>query len=260
MYLPYLSCMSLKIAIIDDEKHACETLVWQLNKISIPHEVVGVYQKPAEAIRALSGNAPDVLLLDIEMPGLNGFQFLAKLNLPDIQVIFTTAYDEFALKAFRVNAVDYLIKPVDAGELEAALRKAQNQRATYNPHVLKEIFNRFHMSKAGNARIGLPSVHGIDFVNCNEILFCQSDSNYCRIYLATGRKIFISKTLKEIESMLPDALFLRVHKSYIVNLSRVLSFVNEGDGVLVLEDGARIKVSRIRKKEILDRLYGTGQI
>lgn len=246
--------MSLKIAIIDDEKHACETLVWQLNSIAIAHEIVGVYQKPAEAIRALSGNAPDVVLLDIEMPGLNGFQFLSKLNLPDVQVIFTTAYDEFALKAFRVNAVDYLIKPVDSAELEAALRKVEKQRTAYNPQMLKEIFTRFDMSKAGIARIGLPSVHGIDFVNCSDILYCQSDSNYCRIYLASGRKILISKTLKEVETMLPEVLFLRIHNSYIANLSRVISFINEGDGVLVLENDVKLKVSRTRKKEILERL------
>jgi two-component system LytT family response regulator len=246
--------MTLKIAIIDDEKHACETLAWLLKTVNVQHQLIGMYQKPAEAISALSKNTPDLLLLDIEMPGLNGFQLLNELNLPNVHVIFTTAYDEFALKAFKVNAVDYLIKPVDSAELEAALLKVELQRNPYKPEMLEQLFSQMNRSKMGVSKIALPSAHGIDFVNCNEIIYCQSDSNYCRIFLESGRKILVSKTLKEIELMLPKDLFLRIHNSYIANLSFVASFINHDGGSIVLNNNVKLKVSRTRKKEILERL------
>ena len=246
--------MILKVAIIDDEKHACETLKWQLKQIDMPLKVVGVFQNPIEALTALKENQPDLIFLDIEMPGLNGFQFLEELNLPDVNIVFTTAYDEFALSAFRVNAVDYLIKPVDIDELEAALKRAQTNKERYEPDQLKKLMWEFSKSKTGNVKIGLSSVHGIDFVDCSKILYCQSESNYCRVFLEGGRKILASKTLKDIEELLPENLFCRVHNSYIINLSKVVSYLHKGGGTLLIQNDVEIKVSRSKKKELLERL------
>ena len=246
--------MNLKIAILDDEKHACETLEWQLNQINIELEITGIFQKPKEAIVQLKKDVPDLIFLDIEMPGLNGFQFLKELDMPDVNIVFTTAYDKFALNAFRINAVDYLLKPVDITELEAALKKAINNKYLYQPEFIGQIFNELHRAKSCAVKIGIPSVHGIDFVNCQDIIYCHSESNYSRIYLESGRKILASKTLKNIEEMLPDDLFFRVHNSYIANLSKVISYLHDNGGSLVLENDIQIKVSRNKKKELFERL------
>jgi len=246
--------MNLKIAILDDEKHACETLEWQLKQINIDYDLVGTFQKPKEAIEALKKNKPDLIFLDIEMPGLNGFQFLEQLDMPDVNIVFTTAYDKFALNAFRINAVDYLIKPVDIAELETALKRAINNKDLYKPELIGKLFTELSRSKSCKVKIGLPSVHGIDFVNCQEIIYCHSESNYSRIYLDSGRKILASKTLKDIEALLPEELFFRVHNSYIANLSKVISYLHDNGGTLILENDVKIKVSRGKKKELLEKL------
>lgn len=246
--------MKLNIAILDDEKHACETLEWQLNQLNADIEIIGVFQKPKEAIEPLRKKLPDLIFLDIEMPGLNGFQFLEELNLPGINIVFTTAYDKFALNAFRVNAIDFLLKPVDISELKVALDRAQAKKSVYQPELIGKLFNELSRAKSNKVKIGLPSVHGIDFVNCNEIIYCHSESNYSRIYLDSGRKILASKTLKDIEEMLPADLFFRVHNSYIANLSKVVRYTHDNGGALLLENDAKLKVSRTKKKELLERL------
>ena len=248
--------MSLKIAIIDDENHACETLKWQLENISLDIEldIIGVFKNPNKALDALRTNVPDLIFLDIEMPGLNGFQFLEELNMPEINIVFTTAYDQFALDAFRINAVDFLIKPIDISELETSLKRAISNKDQYHPEHIRKLFQEFNKSKMGNIKIGLTSVHGVDFVDCKDIVYCQSESNYCRVYLASGRKILASKTLKDIEAMLPNNLFFRIHHSYIANLSKVVRYLHKDGGVLILENEIELKVARTRKKELLQML------
>ena len=246
--------MKTKIAIIDDEKHACETLKWQLEQLDFDYTLIGSFQDSVKAVDALKKNVPDLIFLDIEMPGLNGFQFLEKLNNPDVKIVFTTAYDKFAVDAFRVNAIDYLIKPVDTAELRTSIQRATKQTRNNNSEEIKKIFNQIQRDKTGRIKIGLPSVHGIDFINCNDIIFCQSESNYTRIYLEKDRKILASKTLKEIGQMLPESLFFRMHNSYIANLDKVTSYSHEDGGTIILSNGDKLKVSRTRKKELLNLL------
>lgn len=243
--------MKTKIAIVDDEKHACETLKWQLEQLDFDYSLIGLFQDSTKAVSALKKDIPDLLFLDIEMPGLNGFQFLEELNNPDVKVVFTTAYDKFAVDAFRVNAVDYLIKPVDTDELETAIKRAVVNSKQKSPEILKKLFAQIQRVKTGRVKIGLPSVHGIDFIDCNEIIYCHSESNYTRIYLDGNRKILASKTLKEIGQMLPDNIFFRLHNSYIANLDKVTSYSNDDGGTLILLDTHKIKVSRTKKKELL---------
>ena len=247
--------MSLKIAIVDDEKHACESLQWQLKKLKTNHELIGIFQKPEEAIEALKMNKPDLIFLDIEMPRLNGFQFLEELNMPEVNIVFTTAYDQFAVNAFRVNAIDYLLKPIDIKDLENAIKKVLNKKEPIQPGLIEKLFTEINRSKSSKIKIGIPSIHGIDFVNCQDIIYCQSESNYSRIYLDSGTKILATKTLKDIEAILPADLFFRIHNSYIANLSKVSSYLhNNSGGILILENIVKLKVSRTKKKELLKRL------
>lgn len=246
--------MKTKIAIVDDEKHACETLLWQLEQLDFDYYLIGLFQDSKKAVAALKKDIPDLIFLDIEMPGLNGFQFLEKLNNPDVKIVFTTAYDRFAVDAFRINAIDYLIKPVDINELETAIQRAVKNNEQKSPEDLKKLFDQMQRVKSGRVKIGLPSVHGIDFIDCNDIIYCQSESNYTRIYLEGSRKILASKTLKEIGQMLPDNLFFRLHNSYIANLDKVTSFSHDDGGTIILSDIHKIKVSRTKKKELLELL------
>ncbi len=246
--------MKTKIAIVDDEKHACETLKWQLEQLDINYSLIGLFQDSSKAVLALKKEVPDLLFLDIEMPGLNGFQFLEKLNIPDIKVVFTTAYDKFAVDAFRINAIDYLIKPVDILELEGAIKRALINNEQKSSEVIKKLFAQLQRAKTGRVKIGLPSVHGIDFIDCHDIIYCHSESNYTRIYLEGDKKILASKTLKEIGQMLPDNIFFRLHNSYIANLDKVTSYSHDEGGTVILMDIYKIKVSRSKKKELLELL------
>lgn len=246
--------MKLKIAIVDDEKHACETLKWLLDKLDLDYELCGIFQNSVEAVEELKENLPDLIFLDIEMPGLNGFQFIEKLGCPDINVIFTTAYGKFAVDAFRVNAIDYLIKPIDKKELNEALGRVMAKMDGVDTGKLKEVFDQIETDKTQKTKIAVPSVHGIDFMDYHDIVYCQSERNYTRIFLEDGTKKLASKTLKEIASQLPESLFFRIHHSSIANLSKVTGYVHSDGGTLILNGKYELKISRSKKKDLLERL------
>lgn len=242
----------MNIAIVDDEVHAGETLKYLLDKMEFEYESCRIFHDSAAAVEELKINNPDLIFLDIEMPELNGFQFLEKLNLPDIKVIFTTAYSKFAVKAFRVNAIDYLIKPIEIDELKESLKKIEIRQADFAK--IKDVFKEIEIEKNQRSKIALPSAKGIDFLEFDQIVFCQSDRNYTEIVLQNGNKKMVSKTLKEIEEQLPASIFFRVHNSYIANLQKVTGYIHSDGGMLILNNNYEIKISRNRKKELLDRL------
>ncbi|HKL02410.1 MAG TPA: LytTR family DNA-binding domain-containing protein [Cryomorphaceae bacterium] len=244
----------MKIAILDDEKHAAETLQWQLDRHEASSEPIKVYTEVYKALGEIKASPPDVIFLDIEMPGLNGFQFLEELQKPEVKVVFTTAYDRFAIRAFKVNAIDYLLKPIEDEAVVAALERLKSRTNSNTPELIREAFATIEKEKNKNCKIALPSAQGLDFIKCEEIIYCQSESNYTRISLTGGRKILVSKTLKEIGNMLPDSNFLRTHNSYIVNTDRIEKFIKANGGMLQMENKDEVKISRNRKSEILDRL------
>lgn len=254
--LNFTSEMRLKIAIIDDEKHACETLKWQLDKLDVAYESCVIFQDSVHAVEHLKQTPPDLIFLDIEMPGLNGFQFIEKLNLPEVNVVFTTAYGKFAADAFRVNAIDYLIKPIETTELKEAVDRVVAKNKTADSEKLKEVFAQIESSKASKTKIALPSVHGIEFMDCRDIIYCQSERNYTRIYLQDGSKKLASKTLKEIGRQLPESDFCRIHHSCIANLNKVTGYNHNDGGTLILNGTHELKISRSKKKELLVRLEG----
>lgn len=245
--------MKLKIAIIDDEKHASETLQWQLNKL-IEYECCGIFQDPIKAVEELKKNPPNLIFLDIEMPGINGFQFIERLDRTDVNVVFTTAYGKFAVDAFRVNAIDYLIKPIDTEELKEALNRVFSRKGSPNTPTLKKVFTEIQSVKSAKTKIAVPSVHGIDFIDYRDIVYCQSERNYTRIFLEDGTKKLASKTLKEIGLQLPESLFFRIHHSCIANLSKATGYAHNEGGMLVLNGKYELKISRSKKKELLERL------
>lgn len=243
--------MKFKAIIIDDEQHCIDTLSWQLNKYCPEIELVDSFSSSTQGLEYLNTTTVDVVFLDIEMPELNGFDLLKAVGSINFQVIFTTAYDEFALKAFRASAVDYLLKPIDKTDLQAAISKLAKPTATgAYMQQLENLFKNLQHQQPGG-KIALPTLEGLHFVKAADIIYCTSDSNYTNIFLTDGGKLLVSKTLKEIEAILQEQGFLRIHHSHMINLSKIDRYLKGDGGYVVMEDGKSLSVSRARKEAFL---------
>lgn len=244
----------LKAIIVDDEKHASETLLWELERSCPKVEVIAVFNSPVEAARAIPSHDLDILFLDVEMPKMSGFDLLQDLNAQgEFGVIFTTAYDQFALKAIKHSAVDYLLKPIDKTELRKSVEKYLNgKRRELSQKQLSLLFEKVNSRPGDLGKIALPSAHGLVFVDPEDIVYCQSDSNYTVVNFKAEKKHVISKTLKEIEGLMEGHGFMRVHHSYLVNLRHVTEYVKSDGGYLVLDEGSHISVSRSRKEDLMN--------
>jgi two-component system, LytTR family, response regulator len=243
--------------IVDDEMHFAETLLLFLQRYCPDVEVLGIINQPEKALAQLRLGLPDVLFLDVEMPELNGLNLVEALGIPpQLNVIFTTAYDRYAVNAFKVNAVDYLLKPVDPFELIRAVDKVRlklkNDEPTI-PNPQPTILN--YPPSVFLEKISAPTSDGLVFIRTANLLRCEADNSYTHIYMEDGTRHYISKKLIEFEkSLTSDSRFFRVHKSHIVNLTKVERYIRGEGGELVMSDGKHIPVSREQKKELLERL------
>ena len=239
----------IKAILVDDEKHSLATLAWKLEKFCPDVEVVAQFNDPMEALQHLQKDPPDLLFLDIEMPRLNGFEVLEELGeeLP-FEVIFTTAYDEFGIRAVKVNALDYLLKPIQNQELKEAIEKYK-RKSSKPVEVL--FSNKKEEPTALPGRIALATKESIEFVTPDEIILCTSDSNYTMVYLTDGRKKLISRTLKDVEEWLEPYNFFRAHHSHLVNLRHIKEYVRADGGYLLLSNKMTLPVARNRKDELL---------
>lgn len=247
----------IKAVIIDDEKDSIDTLKWKLENYCPDVQVVASFQVPSEGIQFLKENKTDLLFLDIEMPMLTGFDVLEELG-KDISfdIIFTTAYDNFGIQAVKFSALDYLLKPVQNKELKEAIEKHLNKTGQKVPaEQIEMLINNVHAERKGKrGRIALASKESIEFVDPNDIVVCEANSNYTNVYINEGRKKVISKTLKEFEDMLTPFDFFRPHHSHLVNLSRVKEFIRGDGGYLVMENKMHIPVSKNKREELLSLL------
>jgi two-component system LytT family response regulator len=242
--------------ILDDEQHCLETLKWQLEKYAPNVKVLQIFNSPTEALEYVNNNPINLIFLDIEMPVLNGFEFLNKINNIQFDVIFTTAYDEFAVKAFKASAIDYLLKPIDKQDLINAIAKVENKRALNISGTQLEILNDSYKSNLSiKDKIALPTQEGLHFIKIKDIVCCISDSNYTYIHLTNQSSILVSRTLKEIESILSEQGFLRIHNSNLINLEQIKKYVRGDGGYIVMEDGRELSVSRSRKDTLL-KMFG----
>ena len=250
----------LNAVIIDDERHCGSTMQLLLSRHAQRVQVQAVFQDPAKGLAHLRQNSCDVLFLDIEMPGMNGFQLLEKWGPTSTHIVFTTAYDRFAVKAFKVHAIDYLLKPVQEDELLSAIERVEKLSSAGVPagplveERLRTLLNELKTSPQEKQRIAFSTVHGLDMVDTAEIICCQSESNYTRIHLTNDRRILVSKTLREVANQLPEDRFLRVHHSFVANLDHVQKYLRGDGGTLVMNNGMEVKVSRNKKEELLQRL------
>ena len=242
--------MVLKAIIIDDEPDSIKLLQLQLAQYCPEIEIAGTYTSSVKALPGIEKLQPDLVFLDIEMPVVNGFELLEKiLHLP-FSVIFITAYNQYALKAFRFNAVDYLVKPIDADDLIGAVAKAI-KRAKPSPTQLSLMQKQMRGEPA--TKIAIPGQHGgITFIDLNEIIFSEASNNYSRLVLTDGRIFIISKTLKDVQEVLEEEHFLRVHRQYIINLNHVKQF-NRNEGILTMTNGENIPVARNQKERLIEK-------
>jgi two-component system LytT family response regulator len=242
----------LKAIIVDDEPDCCETLSMLLERYCPEVGVTAVCNSGAAALLAIPEQKPQLVFLDIEMPHMNGFQLLEQLSAIDFELVFTTSYDQYAIKAIRFSAMDYLLKPVDREELRQAVQKVVNRQQPPLPQQLEILLQKLH--QPATSRIAIPTLEGLQMIPVASIISCRSDSNYTTLYLKGKQKIIASRTLKEVEEMLEGLSFLRVHQSHLANLEEVSKYVRGEGGYLVMSDGSTVDVARSRKDLLLQKL------
>ncbi len=244
----------IKAIIVDDELTAIKSLQWEIENFCDNIEVTDTFTNPKEAISAINYLKPDCVFLDIEMPEMDGFQLLEKLEFRGFDLIITTAYDSYALKAFKESAIDYLLKPVDTDDLIKAVSKIQVNKTENNlGKELYKIIEKIRPQVTYN-KITLALSGKTMYVEPHEILYCKSDGNYTEIFFENERKELLSKKIKDIELMINNPLFFRIHNSYLVNLNHIREFVKSDGQYIILDDSTSLPVSRSKRKELQDKL------
>jgi len=243
----------MKALLVDDEEDARSTMRSFLRNYCTDIEIIGEANSVEDGFMKIRTLDPDLVFLDIQMEDGTGFDLLEKFRTIDFAVIFTTAFDAFAIKAFRFSAIDYLLKPIDPDELIDAVRKARKkfpQRAGQIDDLLKY--------KKGESpdRITISSTEGLTLVQLDDIIRLESDSNYTHFFLKSGEKITVPKSLKEYEEILPPDRFFRTHQSFIVNLKYVKKYIKEDGGYALMEDGSQVWIARRRKDDFITVLTG----
>ena len=241
---------SLRAILVDDENHCVQTLQYELKRHCPEVRILATCQSGHEGFVAINRFNPDLVFLDIEMPGMNGFQLLRELGSTDFEVIFVTAYDQYAIQAFRFAAVDYLLKPIITKDLkEAVLRVLKKKNRNLTQQQLSTLLYNLRLDQRQAPRIALPHGNALDYVAVNEIVRCQAESNYSHVYLQDGSKYFLAKTLREMSELLEPQGFYRCHQSHLINLQEVKSHVKSDGGYLIMKDGSRVPLSRRRTEQ-----------
>lgn len=247
----------MKAIIIDDEPDNVRLLGLQLARHCPQIDLVGQFTDSTEGLRAIQTVQPGLVFLDIEMPVMNGFQLLERVGEINFHIVFVTAYDQYAVRAFRFSALDYLLKPIDTVDLIATVRRAETT-ARINLQQL-ELMRQYHPSGLAGAtsfakgRIALPHASGMVFVDTKQIIYCESDSNYTRFYLEGGEQYIVSKTLGDVQEVLETRDFMRVHRQFMVNLEHIQKLVKGEGTYLVLTNGVSIPVARQQKYRLMER-------
>ncbi len=211
------------------------------------------YSSASEAMKGLETQLPDLIFLDIEMPGMNGFEFLEKFPRRDFAVIFTTAYNEYAIKAIKHSALDYLLKPVDKDELITAVKRAAEERSHKTAGKIEALLQTMQPQQASR-RFAVPTMEGLILINPDDLMYVRSEGPYSHFYFSDKRHLVISKTLKEAEEFLPAIDFFRIHNSYLVNMKYVQKYIRGEGGEVVMANAEIIPVSRTRKQDFLKLL------
>jgi len=242
----------IKAILIDDEVHCLKTLGMLLKEYCSNVQVLEQCNDAATGLKAIELHKPDLVFLDIEMPQMNGFEMLQRLPQINFAIIFTTGYDQYAIKAFHFSALDYLLKPIEAKELIDSVKKVEELHYLPMPEQFEMLLKKIGGVNSGFNKIAVPTAEGFELIPANEVVYFEADSNYTHIFLKDKNKIIACRTLKKIEEQIQDYnCFVRVHNSYMVNLNEVVRYIRGEGGYLVMSDNSSINVSRNRKDALL---------
>jgi two-component system, LytTR family, response regulator len=245
----------IKAIIIDDEKTSRETLQGLLRRYCKNVEVIGEADGFRSGMEVIKKNKPDVIFLDIQMPDGSGFKLLEEIGNIDFEVIFSTAYDQFAIKAIKYSALDYLLKPINPEDLITAVEKLETKISKGKDDTgVKFLLDSMKSHPSDKKKIVLSTSEGMHIVDIDNIIRCESEDYYTKFFLKEGKVIMVSKTLKENEELLAEHNFIRPHKSHLINLKYVKSFLRIDGGSIVMTDGSNVPVSRRKREQIVDIL------
>lgn len=244
----------IRTVIIEDEERSRTVLQNMLGTYCPELEVVDVAASVEDGVKAIRQSQPELLFLDIQLTDGTGFDILEQLDYANIAVIFTTAYDQYAIKAFRFSAVDYLLKPIDIDELKTAIQKiTAPQHMSLAQQKLEHLLANIRRSPEDDPVLLVSTMDSIEFVNIRDILRCEADGAYCTLIMKDGTSVMVSKVIKEFEMLLQDYGFYRVHQSHIINMREIRKF-SRPDNALIMRDGKKIQLARSRKEQFFDAL------
>lgn len=245
--------MEIKAIVIDDEKHSRETLKNLLEEFCPDIKILACLGNIKDSVQQIPLLKPDLVFLDIELQSGTGFDILAMLGEIDFEVVFTTAFDQYAIKAIKFSSLDYLLKPIDVEELQVAVEKAKKVRnkKPYNEQLFSLLKN---IQQPKSSRICLATHDGMEFINIRDISHCEATGAYTLFKLVNGQKLLVSKHLKEYENLLTDHEFMRVHKSYLINLKEVKKFYRSDGSYILMNNNDTVSISRGKKESFVNAM------
>jgi len=245
----------IQAIIIDDEHYGRQALKSALENYCPEVNILEICKSPEQGLRAITQQQPDLVFLDIEMPKMSGFDILQQLAPINFEVIFVTSFDQYAIKAFKFSALDYLLKPIDVDDLMHAVKKAiEHMGQSGSAYRYQSVLNNIHYKSGKIERLAVPTLEGIDFFKTENIIYCQADGNYTTLYFTNQQEEIISKNLKDFENLLVGSGFCRVHNSYLINMLHVQKYIKGEGGYVLLTDGHHVDISRRRKESFLSLL------
>ena len=246
---------SISAFIVDDEFHSREVIRLLLERKFPEIKIAGQADNVIKAIEAIEHTQPNLLFLDVQLKNETGFDLLDKIQNINFEIIFTTAYQEFAVKAIRYSALDYLIKPIDGDEFQKAVEKTNKRiqlQKLYTNAQVQLLTHNLKTNKQIAGKLAIPTAEGLVFVTIGDIIYCSGTSNYTNIFTGNGAKLISSHTLKFYEEMLKDSGFFRVHKSYLINLSHIQKYMKGEGGIVIMSNGHEIEIARRVKAAFLN--------
>jgi two-component system LytT family response regulator len=247
---------SLKVILVDDELSSLQNLQQKLVEFCPDVQIAAMTQKPEEAIQLIQQHKPDIIFLDIEMPRMNGFRMLDELGEFDFEIIFTTAYNHYAVDAIRISAFDYLVKPVAIDDLQRALSRLAVHRLGKTIDKLDILKSSLSSGRTQEEKMAIPTSAGLEFIPIKTIMNIESSSNYCKIFFTDGKSLLVTRLLKDFEDMLVPYNFYRVHNCHLINLLHIRKYIRGEGGQVIMENGTVIDVARRKKGEFLKLITG----
>lgn len=245
----------IKAIIIEDESKSRALLQSLVEKHCEGVEIVGAAENVKSGIALIKEKKPDLLFLDVAMPDGTGFDVLEAVKEQNFEIIFTTAFDEYAMKAIKYSALDYLLKPIDLDELQEAVKKLKERgEMERDKKSVEFLLENVKEKKSTYSKITLPTGNAYEIVNVKDIVRCEADGNYTKFFLTDKRRLLISNSMKHYEELLPENDFIRVHHSHLININHVLRYVKTDGGFVVMSDESEVEISRRKKDAFLQYL------